>query len=102
MKERREAERRGEPVHNPQEHSLLRELNKYLGRFIKAVTALEDGPIPDIFISAADHQTVRRIIREAIDRIQAEKKATEHQSGSVTYIEQLSATDPDMDPGLTH
>ncbi len=81
MRERREAERRGEPVHNPAEYTLLKELNKYLSRFVKAVTALEDGPIPDTFISATDHQTVRRIIRESIDRIQAEKKANEHQGG---------------------
>ena len=83
MQERREADRRGEAVHNPQEYSMLRELNKYLSRFVKAVTALEDGQIPDIFISATDHQTVRRILREAIDRIQAEKKGTEHRGATI-------------------
>jgi len=83
MQERREAQRRGEPVHNPAEYTYLKELNKYLGRFVKAVTALEDGQIPDTFISSSDHQTVRRIIRESIDRIQAEKKASEHRSGVI-------------------
>ena len=79
MKERREAERRGEPVHNPAEYTYLKELNKYLGRFVKAATALEDGAIPETFISTADHQTLRRIIRESIDGIQAKKKTLEVQ-----------------------
>ena len=90
MRERREADRRGEPVYNPAEYTYLKELNKYLGRFVKAATALEDSQIPDIFISASDHETVRRIIRESIDRIQAAKKASEHKSG-------LSAMD-DLQP----
>jgi hypothetical protein len=77
---RREALRKGEPVHNPQEYSLLRELNKYLSRFVKAATAIEDGQVPERFISPVDHQTLRRIVRQTIDRIQAAKKETEHQS----------------------
>jgi hypothetical protein len=83
MRERREAQRRGEAVHNPQEYSLLRELNRYLSRCVKAVTAIEDGPLPEWFMSATDYQTVRRILRETIDRIQAEKKTTEHNAGVV-------------------
>jgi hypothetical protein len=79
MQIRREAMRRGEPVYNPQEFTLLRELNKYLSRFVKAATAIEDGAVPETFISAAEHQTVRRIIRETIDKIQMAKRETEHQ-----------------------
>jgi hypothetical protein len=78
MKERREAERRGEPVHDPVEHTYLKELNSYLTRFVKAAAALEDAAIPETFISPEDHNTVRRIIRQAIDRIQAAKQTTEH------------------------
>ena len=91
MRERREAERRGEPVHNPQGHTLWRELNRYHARYLKAVTALEDGPNPEKFISAADHQTMRRILREAIDHIQAEKKAYEH-PGKLTVNPDLKLT----------
>jgi hypothetical protein len=100
MKERREADRRGEPVHNPAEYTYLKELNKYLGRFVKAVTALEDGAIPDTFISAIDHQIVRRIIRESIDRIQAEKKANEHYGGATPVGQPLSdGLQPEYPPG---
>jgi hypothetical protein len=98
MRERREADGRGEPVHNPAEYTYLKELNKYLGRFVKAVTALEDGQIPDTFISPTDHQTVRRIIRESIDRIQAEKKASEHQSGVTAMDDPQPVNDGLLEP----
>ena len=78
MRERREADRRGEPVHNPQEFTYLRELNGYLARFVRAAGALEDAAIPETFISAKDHQTLRRIIRQSIDKIQSAKRSTEH------------------------
>lgn len=97
MRERREAERRGEPVHNPAEYSYLKELNKYHSRFLKAVTALEDGAIPETFITATDHQTIRRILRESIDRVQAEKKASEHQS-NVTGMHEQPVNDGLLEP----
>jgi hypothetical protein len=78
MRQRREAERRGEPVHNPQEYTYLKELNGYLSRFVKAAAALEDAAIPETFISPKDHQTLRRIIRQSIDKIQLAKRRTEH------------------------
>jgi hypothetical protein len=59
---------------------------------------LEDGPIPDTFISAADHQTLRRIIREAIDRIQAEKKANEHRSGVAVMDDPQPVNDGLLEP----
>jgi hypothetical protein len=82
MAERREALGRGEPVHNPQEYSMLRELNRYHTRLLKAITALEDGAIPDTYISTADHLTMRRILREGIDQIQLDKKEAEEQAAA--------------------
>jgi hypothetical protein len=103
MKERREAERRGEAVHNPAEHTYLKELNGYLSRFVKAAAALEDAAVPDTFISAEDLNTVRRIIREGIDRVQAAKRGTEHHDAvkelrNERYDQQLADDDKKVNP----
>lgn len=93
MRERREAERRGEPVHNPQEHTYLKELNGYLTRLVKAATALEDAAIPENFISPEDHQTLRRILRQSIDKIQSAKRSTEHGNTDMVLVTQPVADD---------
>jgi hypothetical protein len=78
MQLRREAERRGEPVFDPCEHAYISELNGYLSRFVRASAALEDAPVPDIFITPSDLLRVRRILRTAIEKVQATKATTEH------------------------
>ena len=98
MAERREAQTRGEAVRNPAEFSYLRELNRYLTRMVKAVTEVENGPIPDTFMSPTDHQTVRRILRETIDRIQIEKKNSEHKAVTTTPTIVAPLTDEDDAP----
>ena len=93
MVDRRADEERGVPVHNAQEFSMLRELNGYINRIMKAITAIEDGAIPDTFISAADHLTVRRILREAVDQIQIAKKEAEQRAASRP---KLTLTEPKL------
>ena len=84
MRERREAERRGEPVHNPGEYNVFAGAE----RLSQAVydnggAAAENGPIPDTFISPEDHNTLRRIIRQSIDKIQTAKRSTEHGAAEI-------------------
>lgn len=64
-------ERRGEAVDSL---AYLRELRGNLTSLQKAATVLEDAQIPDIFVSAEDYQTLRRIIHQGMDRIEAARK----------------------------
>jgi hypothetical protein len=105
MRERREAERRGEPTHNPVEHTFLRELNSYMQRFVQAAKALEDDAIPETYLPVDRLQSIRRWLREAIESVQKAKMASEHKS-AVHYDNftprELSTLaqpyEPDFDP----
>jgi hypothetical protein len=93
MSMRREADRRGEPVFDPCQYAYLQELNSYLNRLVRASSALEDAPVPDIFVTPADLLYVRRVLREAVEKVQAVKATTE-QSGVEADVEPGSQEDP--------
>jgi hypothetical protein len=68
--QRREAARHGEPVY-------LRQLNGYMNRIARAAAAIEDGAIPESIIPNNEYLVLRRIMREALERLQAIKKENE-------------------------